>query len=434
MGNEPNWKKPLRCPGKVAGDKTAGGSLTVGNRASRRPPQKPHSSKNTEEKSRSVEKRGRRPMKKHWPPVSRDDGGSRRPEVQQTPVLEKFLFGTPKGLDKKENIVRQNTYKADDVSLHQGLMVLLAYRSQITYTKSARKNEATQRQSAIQNHTMVKRAWMSVPLTLLVPTKRLPDFAIEQSKWMSKSALGQGMSDEEKNIVKQELKGLAMEDISSFMESVPTDFLIILRIDGVIRSILNKLGVSRSVRLLTYAKHAVYGLSVTCDSKSGSTLLALLSIIRTKLSYLQFKCILGVLGLISWMDDVKHLSGKSLRALLAAAPRLVLDQLWSLTFAENWQSFTGAYWCSQLEFSIGKFTRPTGRTRLQGEIGSEEEGRAKKRVVAEVEEGSAASGPSQRKTRRAVEEEAMEEQPNTTHTSVGGSWEGEYCTCPKLTF
>lgn len=138
----------------------------------------------------------------------------------------------------------------------------------------------------------------------------------------SKSALGKGMSDEEKNIVKQELKGLAMEDISSFMESVPTDLLIILRIDGVIRSILNKLGVSRSVRLLTYAKHAVYGLSVTRDSKSGSTLLALLSIIRTKLSYLQFKCILGVLGLISWMDDVKHLSGKSLRGLFAAAPRL----------------------------------------------------------------------------------------------------------------
>lgn len=138
----------------------------------------------------------------------------------------------------------------------------------------------------------------------------------------SKSALGKGMSDEEKNTVKQELKGLAMEDISSFMEAVPTDFLIILRTDGVIRSILTNLGVPRSVRLLTYAKHAVYGLSVTRDSKSGSTLLTLLSIIRTKLSYLQFKCILGVLGLISWMDDFTHLSGKSLRGLLPTAPRL----------------------------------------------------------------------------------------------------------------
>uniref|UniRef100_A0A7C9APK3 ABC1 atypical kinase-like domain-containing protein n=1 Tax=Opuntia streptacantha TaxID=393608 RepID=A0A7C9APK3_OPUST len=138
----------------------------------------------------------------------------------------------------------------------------------------------------------------------------------------SKSALGKGMSDEEKNIVKQELKGLAMEDISSFMESLPSDFLIILRTDGVIRSILSKLGVSRSVRLVTYAKHAVYGLSVVRDSKSGSMLVALLSIIRSKLSYLQFQCILGVLGLISWLDDVRHLSSKSLRSLLATAQRL----------------------------------------------------------------------------------------------------------------
>ncbi|KAF2314746.1 hypothetical protein GH714_033426 [Hevea brasiliensis] len=45
----------------------------------------------------------------------------------------------------------------------------------------------------------------------------------------SKSYLGGGMSAEEKRILKQELKSLKMEDISSFMESLPPDFLTILR-------------------------------------------------------------------------------------------------------------------------------------------------------------------------------------------------------------
>ncbi|KAJ8437517.1 hypothetical protein Cgig2_027592 [Carnegiea gigantea] len=41
-GSEPNLKNTLHCPRKVAGYKTAGGSLAVGNRVSRRPPQRPH--------------------------------------------------------------------------------------------------------------------------------------------------------------------------------------------------------------------------------------------------------------------------------------------------------------------------------------------------------------------------------------------------------
>ena len=45
----------------------------------------------------------------------------------------------------------------------------------------------------------------------------------------SKSALGKGMSNEEKKKLKQELKFLKMEDISSFMESLPPDFVTILR-------------------------------------------------------------------------------------------------------------------------------------------------------------------------------------------------------------
>jgi aarF domain-containing kinase len=45
----------------------------------------------------------------------------------------------------------------------------------------------------------------------------------------SKSALGRGMSGEEKRNLKQELNSLNMEDISSFMESLPPDFFRILR-------------------------------------------------------------------------------------------------------------------------------------------------------------------------------------------------------------
>lgn len=45
----------------------------------------------------------------------------------------------------------------------------------------------------------------------------------------SKSALGEAMSVEEKRKLKKDLKSLRMEDVSSFMEALPPDFLIVLR-------------------------------------------------------------------------------------------------------------------------------------------------------------------------------------------------------------
>lgn len=45
----------------------------------------------------------------------------------------------------------------------------------------------------------------------------------------SKSALGRDMTSEQKEKMKLELKQLKMEDISSFLESLPPDFLAILR-------------------------------------------------------------------------------------------------------------------------------------------------------------------------------------------------------------
>ncbi|KAK1263358.1 hypothetical protein QJS04_geneDACA017505 [Acorus gramineus] len=88
----------------------------------------------------------------------------------------------------------------------------------------------------------------------------------------SKSAIGREMSLEEKSKLKHELKLLKMDDISSFMESLPTDFLAILRADGHLRSIISKLGAPQHVRLLSYAKYAVYGLTVEPNTQSDYTI------------------------------------------------------------------------------------------------------------------------------------------------------------------
>ncbi|KAK7300640.1 hypothetical protein RJT34_11488 [Clitoria ternatea] len=68
-----------------------------------------------------------------------------------------------------------------------------------------------------------------------------------------------GMSIEEKETLKHELESLLSEDLSSFMESLPPDFIAIMRVDALLRSIIRKLDVSRIMRLLTYTKYAVYG-------------------------------------------------------------------------------------------------------------------------------------------------------------------------------
>ncbi|KAK7857544.1 hypothetical protein CFP56_017158 [Quercus suber] len=78
------------------------------------------------------------------------------------------------------------------------------------------------------------------------------------------------MSIEEKRNLKQELKSLKMEDISSFMESLPPEFSRILRTDGLLRSIISRLGASQRVRLLAYAKYALYGLSPKLKPQSGN--------------------------------------------------------------------------------------------------------------------------------------------------------------------
>ncbi|XP_040373157.1 aarF domain-containing protein kinase 1 isoform X1 [Rosa chinensis] len=122
----------------------------------------------------------------------------------------------------------------------------------------------------------------------------------------STSALGKGMSTKERRKLKQELQSLKMEDISSFMESLPSDFLTILRTDGLLRSIASKLGASQRVRILAYAKYALYGLSPKLNPESDNVIKVKFSQLTAYLSYLQLRLILEVLELLSWLAKVKQ--------------------------------------------------------------------------------------------------------------------------------
>lgn len=139
----------------------------------------------------------------------------------------------------------------------------------------------------------------------------------------SKTSLGRGMSVEEKKNLKLELKSLKMEDISSFMESLPTDFLTVLRTDGLLRSLISKLGVSARVRLLAYAEYAHYGLSLKADDKSDSAIGVMLFRFKTGLRYVQLRLLFGVLRLVSWLESIKHTSTRRFKDLLAAAGYVV---------------------------------------------------------------------------------------------------------------
>lgn len=132
----------------------------------------------------------------------------------------------------------------------------------------------------------------------------------------SKSALGTQMSIEEKKHLKQELGSLRMDDISSFMESLPPDFLYILRTDGLLRSIVSKLGAPRRVRLLAYAKYAVYGLAARSDIEPGLTIEPVFSGISTRVSYLQLRTLVEIAALVSQMEDLKISLARKLKRML----------------------------------------------------------------------------------------------------------------------
>ncbi|KAM7523900.1 hypothetical protein LguiA_013802 [Lonicera macranthoides] len=139
----------------------------------------------------------------------------------------------------------------------------------------------------------------------------------------SKSALGGGMSVDEKKNLKHELTFLRMEDLSSFMESLPSDFLAVLRTDGLLRSLISRLGTSQRERLLSYAKYAVQGLSPKVDPESDFAVKVAASRLKSITSYLQLRLHLEVLKLIYWSEDFRQWLIRRFKVLLSSADYLL---------------------------------------------------------------------------------------------------------------
>lgn len=115
-----------------------------------------------------------------------------------------------------------------------------------------------------------------------------------------------------------------MDDISSFMESLPPNFLSILRTDGLLRSIARELGAPQRIRLLAYAKYAFYGLSTKPSPESGLMVKVVFSRVRAQTSYLQLRLFLEVLELLSWMMEVRQLSFNRFKQMLVSAYHFVV--------------------------------------------------------------------------------------------------------------
>ncbi|PUZ45166.1 hypothetical protein GQ55_8G200400 [Panicum hallii var. hallii] len=136
----------------------------------------------------------------------------------------------------------------------------------------------------------------------------------------SKSALGTQMSSEEQRRLKEDLSSLGMDDISSFMEALPQDFYVILRTDGLLRSILGNLGAPRHVRLLTYAKCAIHGLEKQPKLESG-TINRMFLQVKTNISYLHLRVLIEIAGLLAKVNDAKHKAINKLRRLFQEISR-----------------------------------------------------------------------------------------------------------------
>ncbi|KAF7831151.1 putative aarF domain-containing protein kinase 1 isoform X1 [Senna tora] len=74
------------------------------------------------------------------------------------------------------------------------------------------------------------------------------------------------MSDEDRENIKKQMKSFFM-DFTSFMESLPSEFLAIMRVDGFLRAIIRRFDVSRWIRLLAYAKYGLYGIYLKSDAE-----------------------------------------------------------------------------------------------------------------------------------------------------------------------
>ncbi|CAK9143454.1 unnamed protein product [Ilex paraguariensis] len=98
-----------------------------------------------------------------------------------------------------------------------------------------------------------------------------------------------------------------------------THCLCFFRFSGLLRSLMRKLGAPRGVRLLTYAKYALQGLSPKLNPDSDNVVKVVLARFKTSLSYLQLRLLLEILELLSWMDDVRSSFIKRLKDMLISA-------------------------------------------------------------------------------------------------------------------
>ncbi|KAI4375526.1 hypothetical protein MLD38_013384 [Melastoma candidum] len=129
---------------------------------------------------------------------------------------------------------------------------------------------------------------------------------LNSAKVQSKSSLGKGMTDKEKRSLKKELRALTMEDISLFMESLPPDFIMVLRTDALLRSIVRKLGAPQRIRHLTYVKFASFGLHTRLRAPSDSALQYAISNLEGCLDYFRLRFILEMVELIRQLEKTRH--------------------------------------------------------------------------------------------------------------------------------
>lgn len=120
----------------------------------------------------------------------------------------------------------------------------------------------------------------------------------------STSGLGESMSIEEKRELRDELRLLTFGDVSQFMEGLPRDLLIILRTDGLLRSIVSKLGAQPRMRLLINAKYAISGLSRGKAKEAGTNWMHGASHVKSQLNFANLRLRLGILEMQYKVKDL----------------------------------------------------------------------------------------------------------------------------------
>lgn len=115
----------------------------------------------------------------------------------------------------------------------------------------------------------------------------------------SKSSFGQIMTPEEQKVLKQEVRRFTMGDVSEWLQGLDREFLTVLRTDGLVRSIANRLGATRKIRLMACVKNAVMGLALKHPGEPTLHEQGLLAYTRAKLDYAHLRLRLEIFELLS---------------------------------------------------------------------------------------------------------------------------------------